>query len=122
MADAAYMAEPVSHFISSEIVDVVETLRRVRVITMIWHWSAISVMNIEMVVHVTAKMSWAVKPRAGTNEEAAVEPLRAVVAVGSAGIRSEVIVAIRAYGFVIESVPEHFVCVGSRRREEHSGN
>jgi hypothetical protein len=122
MADAADVAEPVSHFISSEIVDVVEPLRRVGVITVIWRWAAISVMDIEMVVHVTAKVSRAVKPRAGTNEEATVEPLRAVVAVGSAGIRSEVIVAIRAYGFVIEPIAEHFVCVGSGRREEHSSN
>jgi hypothetical protein len=78
-------------------------------------------MNIEVVIHVAAKMSRAVKPRAGTDEEAAVKPLRAVVTVGSAVIGSVVVVAIRAYGFVIEPVIEHFVCVGSRR-EEHSSN
>jgi len=121
VAAAAGVADPVSHFISSEVVDMVDTLRRVRAIAMIWQRSAISVMNIEMVVHVTAKVSRAVKPRAGTNEDAACKPLRAVVAVGSAVIRSEVIVAIRACGLVIEPVIGYFVCVGSRR-DEHSGN
>ena len=121
VAESARVTETVSHFISPEMVHVVETLRRVRAIAMIWQRSAISVMNIEMVVHVTAKVSRAMKPRAGTNEDTACKPLRAVVAVRSAVIRSEVIVAIRAYGFVIEPVIEHFVCVGSRC-EEHSGN
>jgi hypothetical protein len=121
MAESARVADPVSHFISSEVVNVVDTLRRVRAVAMIWRRAGVSVMNIEMVVYVTAKVSRAVKPRAGANENAVREPLRTVVAVGSAVIRSEVIVAIRARGFVIEPVIEHFVCVGSRR-EEHSGN
>jgi ATP/maltotriose-dependent transcriptional regulator MalT len=102
-------------------VNVFDTLRRVRAIAMIRHWAAISVMSIEMVVHVAAKMSRTVKPRARTNEEATVKPLRAVVAVRSAGIRSVVVVAIRARGLVIESIVGHIVCVGSRR-EEYSGN
>jgi hypothetical protein len=103
-------------------VNLVETLRRVRVIAMIWHRAGISVMHIEMVVHMAAKVSRAVEPRAGTNEDAACKPLRAVLAVGSAVKRSEVIIAIRTYGFVIEPVAEQIVCVGSSRREEHSGN
>jgi predicted DNA repair protein MutK len=128
MAEAAYVADSagvtdsVSHFIASEMVNVVETLRRVGAIAMIWHRTAISVMNIEMVVHVAAKVSRAVKPRAGANEDAASKPLRAVVAVGSAVVRSEVIVAIGACGFVIEPVVDQIVRVGSGRREEHSGN
>jgi hypothetical protein len=101
-------------------VNAVETLRRVRAITMVWHRAAVPVMNIEMIVYVAAKVCRAVEPRTGTNEDAASEPLRAVVAVGSAVVRSEVIVAIRACGFVIEPVVDQIVRVGSSRREEHS--
>jgi hypothetical protein len=121
VAAAADVADSVSHFISSEVVDVVDTLRRFRAVAMIWRRAGVSVMNIEMVVHVAAKVSRAVEPRAGTNENAAVEPLRTVVAVGSAVIRREVIVAIRTCGLVIEPVIGYFVCVGSRR-QQHSGN
>jgi hypothetical protein len=122
VSDAARVTEPVSHFIASEMVDVIETLRRVTAIAMIWHRAAKSVMNIEVVVHVAAKVSRAVKPRAGANEDAARKPLRAVVAVGSAVVRSKVIVAIRACRFVSEPVVDQIVRVGSGRREEHSGN
>jgi hypothetical protein len=47
----------------------------------------------------TAKVFWPVKPRTGANEDTAHEPLRAVVAVGSAGIRGVVIVPVRTPGF-----------------------
>jgi hypothetical protein len=56
-------------------------------------------MNIEPVIHVAEKVFRAVKPRAGTNEDTARKPLRSVVAVGSAGIRSVVIVAVGACWF-----------------------
>jgi len=122
VADSARVTDSVSHFIASEMVNVVDTLRRVRAIAMIWHRAAVSVMNIEMIVDVAAKVCRAVEPRAGTNEEAVREPFRAVVAVGSAVVWSEVIVAIRACGFVIEPVVDRIVRVGGSRHEEHSGN
>jgi hypothetical protein len=62
--------------------------------------------NIEAVIDMAAKPSRAVKPRAGTDEDAAGKPFRAVVAVGSTGIRSEVIVTVgaRRFGSVIDAV------------------
>ena len=51
--------------------------------------------NIEAVVYMTVKVSMTVKPRAGTDEDTTVKPLRAVVAVRSAGVRSEVIITVR---------------------------
>jgi hypothetical protein len=122
VSESARVANSIPHFIASEVVNVVDTLRRVRAIAMIWPRAAKSVMNIEMVVHVAAKVARTVKPRAGANEDAARKPLRAVVAVGSAVVWSKVIVAIGACRFVIEPVVDQIVRVGGRRREEHSGN
>ncbi|MEA3151311.1 MAG: hypothetical protein QOD56_2250, partial [Gammaproteobacteria bacterium] len=45
MAESARVADPVSHFISSEVVNVVDTLRRVRAVAMIWRRAGVSVMN-----------------------------------------------------------------------------
>jgi hypothetical protein len=45
--------------------------------------------NIETVIYMAVKVCTAVKPRASTDEDTTVKPFRAVVAVGSTGVRRE---------------------------------
>src|ERR1700680_3001172 len=64
-----------------------------------------------------AKVFISVKPRASTDEDTAGEPFRTVVAVGSTGVRSEVVVAVRACGFGTDGDVDLGLCFGSGRRE-----
>ena len=59
----------------------------------------VTTVNIETVIYMAAKVCRAVKPRASTDEGTTDKPFRAVVAVGSTGVRSVVIVAIGASRF-----------------------
>jgi len=88
---AMAMAVSIAHFIRMERLAVgygVFAARR--------HGAVIAVVGVKVVVHMAIEVIAAMVPRAGTNEDAAVKPLRAVVAVGSAVVRSVVIVAIGA--------------------------
>jgi hypothetical protein len=67
----AYVAVSISHLISSEMVNLVETPRGVGDFAAVWYWAAITVVNIEMVVDMAAKVVTAVKPRSRSNEGAA---------------------------------------------------
>jgi hypothetical protein len=88
MASAARVAASIMHFVS---VKVIEGLISTR-----WTWTSVAVMWIEAVINVAAEIVGAVEPRAGSDEHAAVEPLRAVVAIGGAVIWGEVVKAIGA--------------------------
>jgi hypothetical protein len=78
--------------------------------------------DIETVIHMAAKVFIAVKPRASTDEDTAGEPFRTVVAVGSTGVRSEVVVAVWACGFGTEVDVNLSLCFGSGRREGNYGD
>jgi hypothetical protein len=78
--------------------------------------------DIETVIYMAAKVFIAVKPRAGTDEDTAGEPFRTVVAVGSTGVRSEVVVAVRARGFGTDLDANLSLCFGSSRREANYGD
>jgi hypothetical protein len=84
--------------------------------------AAIATVNVEAVIYMAAKVSMAVKPWAGTDEDAAVKPFRAVVAVGSTGVRSEVIIPIGACGFGSEIDVDLSLCFGSIRDETNTGD
>lgn len=86
---------PVSHFISSEMLGIDMSVRS---FSRSWEGTPVAMIRTEVVIHVAPEMVVAVKPRAGSNEYAAVKPFRAVIAVRSAGIRSVVIVAIWTRG------------------------
>ena len=60
-----------------------------------WHRPLIAVLWVESVIDVALEVGGAMKPGAGTDENAAIEPFRPVVAVGNAVIRSIVIVTVR---------------------------
>ena len=70
----------------------------------------------------TAKLAMAVKPWACTNENTRCEPFRTVIAVGGAGIRSVVIVAIGAFGSSSYADHDLSLNLGSARCEAGSNN
>jgi hypothetical protein len=73
--------------------------------------------DIETVIYMAAKVVGAVKPRAGTDEDTADEPFRTVVAVGSTGVRREIVIAVRASGFGTDVDVDLSLGFGSGRRE-----
>jgi hypothetical protein len=88
---AMVMAMPIAHVIAMECLTVgYSMLATCREAAMI------SIMRVEVVVDVPIEIIMAVVPRTRADENAAVKPLRAVVAVGSTVVWSVVIVAVRA--------------------------
>lgn len=56
----------------------------------------VSVTIVQTVIYPAVKVSWTVKPRTGTDEDASVKPLRTVIAVGCAIVRWDFVVSVRA--------------------------
>jgi hypothetical protein len=79
------------------VLNLIEALSRLGPVAAVWHWSVIAVFRMEAVIYVAVKTLSAMKPWAGANENAARKPLRAVVAVRSAVVGSDVIVTVGAY-------------------------
>jgi hypothetical protein len=55
-------------------------------------------LRVIVVIYVTVEVITTMKPRTGPDEDAGAEPLRTIVAVGSAVVGRGFVVAIRAYG------------------------
>src|SRR5271170_5579062 len=60
-------------------------------------WSLIAMLRMVVVIYVTVEVIWTVKPGASPDEDTAAKPLRAVVAVGSAVVGRNVVVAVGAH-------------------------
>jgi len=119
---AAHVAAPITHFISFEVGNLVDGLRRLRLIARVWRGAFIPVFGMKMVVDVALEVVRAMKPRAGANEDTARKPFRAVVSIGSAAIRSSVIVTVGAVGggSNVNCDADLGLCFGSGHREENS--
>ena len=89
------MTVAVAHFVAFEVFDVVNGSGGVLAAGGIW--AVVSVVRMEMIVDVAVKTLRAVEPGANADEDAAVKPLRAVVAVRSAVVGWDVIIAVRTY-------------------------
>jgi hypothetical protein len=111
------VAAPIADFISSEMVDLIQTVRGLSVIAAVRYRASITAVDIEMVIYMAAKVPGAVKPRASTDEDTPGEPFRTVVAVGSTGVRSEVVIAVRACGFGTDGDVDLGLRFGSGRRK-----
>jgi hypothetical protein len=98
-------------------VHLIQTVRGLGVIAAVRYRASITTVGIEMVIYMAAKVFRAVKPRASTDEDTAAEPFRTVVAVGSTGVRSEVVIAVRACGFGTDADVDLSLCFGSGCRE-----
>jgi hypothetical protein len=89
MAGIAHMAIPVPRFVGVEIVVRRLPVRGIR--------TMVSVTRVVAVVHVAIKSVGTVKPGASPDEYSPREPIRAIVAIGCAVVRSKVVVAIGTY-------------------------
>jgi hypothetical protein len=103
-------------------VDLIDTPRWVRPIATVRQRASIATVKIEVVIYMATKVFMAVKPRASTDEDTTVEPFRAVVAVGSTGVRSEVIVTVRTSGFGSDIDVDLSLYFGSGRHETNSSD
>jgi hypothetical protein len=63
-----------------------------------WHGAVVAGVDVKVVVDVAAEVLRAVEPGASTDEDAAGEPLRTVVAIRSAGIGRVIVIAVGAHG------------------------
>jgi len=88
------VAAPITHFISFEVGYLIETLSRLGPVADVRHWTFVAVVGMKAVIYVASEVFRTVIPLARANEDAAAKPLRAVVAVGRAGIRSVVVVPV----------------------------
>jgi len=116
---SAHVAAPIAHFISLEVVNLVEALSRIRPVATVWPGALIAERAIEMVIYVAAEVVTAMEPRAGANEYATRKPFRAVIALRSTIIRLVVIVTIRAVRSRSNIDADAYLglCFGSGRRE-----
>src|ERR1700676_961346 len=119
---SAYVAVPIMHFISSEMVDLIDAIRLLTAITTVRYSAFKATLNIETAIYMTVKVCRAVKPGAGPKEDTTHKPFRAVVAIGSAGIRGIVIVPVRASGFGSDVDTDLSLYFGSGHREVNSSN
>jgi hypothetical protein len=115
------MAAPITHLISPEVGNPAWALCRRGSFATIRHAASIAALRIETVVYVTVKIVTSVKPWARANEDASCKPFRAVIAVGSAGIRTVVVVTIRAVGSDADAYNNLSLHFGSGRGKAGSG-
>jgi hypothetical protein len=58
--------------------------------------TSVSVIGVEVVIDMAVKVAGTVKPRAGSDKDTTVEPLRAIVSIGSAAVGSGFVIAVGA--------------------------
>jgi hypothetical protein len=90
MAGIANVALPVARLVAVEVVEALFASSRQR--------SVVAVVGVKAVVDMAVKAAVAVKPRTRSDEEAALNPVGPIVAVGGAVIRLIVEVAVGAIG------------------------
>src|ERR1039458_3733574 len=69
-------------------------------LAVLWQCTFVAVLWVVAIVHMAVEVFVAMKPWSGADKDTAIEPLRAVVAVGSTAIRRVVIETIRTGGGV----------------------
>ena len=88
MSGVADMALTIASLVSLEVIERLNAAIRVGPV--------VSVMRVVTIVYVPVKAVWPVEPGTGPDEEAPIEPVRAVVAVGSTIVRRVIEVSVRA--------------------------
>jgi len=84
-------------------------------------WSVITVTRIEAVIDVAVETAVAMEPGTGSDEDAVIEPVRPIVAIGRAVIRSIVKVSVRAHWGYSDADADGDLC-GRGRRTTKQGN
>ena len=95
---AIFVTAAIANLVAFEVVVFVETIGRLGFLAALWHFAYVAIVRMKAVVDMAAEVIFAMKPRTRANEHSAVKPFRVVVAIGCAGIRRGVIVAIRTLG------------------------
>ena len=116
------VAAPITIFISFEVRDLVETIALRSFLAALRSCASIAVIGMITVVYVAAKVVRAMKPGAAADEYTARKPFWSVVSVGSAVIRSGVIVAVRAIGRSANLHGNLSRCFGSGCHQAASSN
>src|ERR1700758_2530049 len=112
MALAHRVAVSIPHLVSVEVIEGFISTFRMR--------TSVAVVRIEAIVNVAVEAVRAVEPGADADEHAAVEPLGPIVAIRSAVVWREVVVAIRAHRFWPDIDGDLRGC--GARNAQHSGN
>jgi hypothetical protein len=112
----------IAHFVSFEVVNLIETLSRLGLIATGWPWAVIAVLRMEMVVYVAMEAFRAMKPRARPNEDAACKPFRAIVPIGGAIVRRDIVVPIGTHRRNSDLNVYLSLYCGSCHRKADSGN
>lgn len=105
-------------------VEAMEVIRRFMITTVGGKTTVIAVAGIIGVVHIAVEVGRAVEPATSTDEDAAIEPLWAVVAVGGAVIGRVVVVAVWADRWAADVYAEGNLglCCRCRGEKEPSGD
>jgi hypothetical protein len=88
------VAASIPHFVSFEVGNLIERPSRFGFVATVRLGAVITVLRMETVVYVALEVGSTMKPGANTNEDATCKPFRAVVAVGGAVVRRDIIVTI----------------------------
>jgi hypothetical protein len=116
------VAASIAHFVCFEVGNLIETLSRLGLSATGWPWAGIAVLRMETVIYVAMEIGWAVKPRACPNEDAAYKPFRAIVPIGGALIRRDIVVPIGTHRRNSDLDGYLSLYCGSSHREADSGN
>lgn len=91
------VAPSIPHFVSFEMRYLAGTATFFRLVATIGVGTAIAVLRMVVIIYVAVEIGRAVKPRTSADEYSIYEPLRAIVAVGSAIVGRHVVIAVGAH-------------------------
>ena len=91
-----------------------------RPFAVMWVFAVVAVIRVVMVVNVAMEMLGTVKPWSGTDKDAVSKPLGAVVPVGCAIVRCEIVVPVRATRFWSDIYGD--LCMGCPRNAQQNDN
>jgi hypothetical protein len=114
MTGIAYVALAIAGFVALEVAE--------GAVAAIRHGAGVAMMGIVAVVDVSVEAAGTVEPRTCANEQAAVEPVGTVVAVGRAVVGSVVVVAIGALGRYADADGDLAGRSGGRQGEPEGGD
>ena len=115
------VATTVAHLVSFK-VGAVDALCRLSSFATVWQRPRVAVRRMECVIHVTAKVAAAMKPRTSAYEDAAAKPFRTVIARRSAAIGSLVVVTVRTFRSDSDTDADLSLRLGDCCYEAASGN
>ena len=109
----AYVAAPVTHLVSLEVGDLFGVSGCLTRLAALWQSALVTVMHIEMIIHVPAEVRSAMEPGSGANEDATGKPFRPVIAIRSTGVRWVIVIPIRTLGSSADADSYLGSCLGS---------